>query len=212
MSNIFDIFKKIETERNDKALAPITHLVVGLGNPGDKYFYTRHNAGFLAMDYISQKCGATVNKSKFKALVGEATIAGKRVLLMKPQTFMNASGEAVREAANFYKIPMENIIVLSDDVNLDVGRMRVRKSGSDGGQKGLRSIITLMSSDSFPRIRFGVGKKPHPDYDMADWVLGNLSEEDKKAIFDCFVTGYEGLEKLLAGDVDGAMQICNSKK
>lgn len=212
MADIFDIFKKIEKERAEKAISPITHLVVGLGNPGDKYFYTRHNAGFLAMDYISQKCGATVNKSKFKALVGEATIAGKRVLLMKPQTFMNASGEAVKEAMSFYKIPIENVIVLSDDVNLDVGRMRVRKSGSDGGQKGLRSIITLTTSDNFPRIRFGVGKKPHPDYDMGDWVLGNLSESDKKAIFDCFVTGYEGLEKLLQGDVDGAMQVCNSKK
>lgn len=212
MSNIFDIFKKIEKEKEDRATAPITHLVVGLGNPGDKYFYTRHNAGFLALDYISQKCGAQVNRSKFKALVGEATIAGKKVLLMKPQTFMNASGEAVREAISFYKIPIENVIVLSDDVNLDVGRMRVRKSGSDGGQKGLRSIIELNSSDNFPRIRFGVGKKPHPDYDMADWVLGNLSEEDKKAIFDCFVTSYEGLEKLLQGNVDEAMQICNSKK
>ena len=212
MSNIFDIFKKIEKERDDKALSPITHLVVGLGNPGDKYFYTRHNAGFLAMDYISQKCGTQVNRSKFKALVGEATIAGKRVLLMKPQTFMNLSGEAVREAMSFYKIPIENVIVLSDDVNLDVGRMRVRKSGSDGGQKGLRSIIELNSSDNFPRIRFGVGKKPHPDYDMADWVLGNLSETDKKAIYDCFVTAYDGLEKLLVGDVDGALQICNSKK
>ena len=212
MADIFDIFKKIEKERAEKAISPITHLVVGLGNPGDKYFYTRHNAGFLAMDYISQKCGATVNKSKFKALVGEATIAGKRVLLMKPQTLMNASGEAVKEAMSFYKIPIENVIVLSDDVNLDVGRMRVRKSGSDGGQKGLRSIITLTTSDNFPRIRFGVGKKPHPDYDMGDWVLGNLSESDKKAIFDCFVTGYEGLEKLLVGDVDGAMQVCNGKK
>ena len=212
MANIFDIFKKIEKERDDKALSPITHLVVGLGNPGDKYFYTRHNAGFLAMDYISQKCGATVNKSKFKALVGEGAIAGKRVLLMKPQTFMNLSGEAVKEAISFYKIPIENVIVLSDDVNLDVGRMRVRKNGSDGGQKGLRSIITLTSSDNFPRIRFGVGKKPHPDYDMADWVLGNFSEEDKKALFECFATSYEGLEKILAGDVDGAMQICNGKK
>ena len=212
MSNIFDIFKKIEKENNDRATAPITHLVVGLGNPGDKYFYTRHNAGFLAMDYISQRCGATVNRSKFKSLVGEATIAGKRVLLMKPQTFMNLSGEAVVEAAKFYKIPIENIVVLSDDVNLDVGRMRVRKSGSDGGQKGLRSIINLMGSDNFPRIRFGVGQKPHPDYDMADWVLGNFSDADKKAIFECFVTSYEGLEKLLCGDVDGAMQVCNGKK
>ena len=212
MSNIFDIFKKIEQEREDKAQAPITHLVVGLGNPGDKYFYTRHNAGFLAMDYISQKCGAQVNRSKFKALVGEGVIAGKRVLLMKPQTLMNASGNAVIEAANFYKIPVENIIVLSDDVNLDVGRIRVRKSGSDGGQKGLRSIIERMGSDNFPRIRFGVGKKPHPDYDMAAWVLGNFSEDDKKSLFDCFAVSYEGLERLLAGDVDGAMQICNSKK
>ena len=212
MSNIFDIFKKIEKEKEEKAQSPITHLVVGLGNPGDKYFYTRHNAGFLAMDYISQKCGATVNRSKFKALVGEATIAGKRVLLMKPQTLMNASGDAVIEAANFYKIPIENIIVLSDDVNLDVGRIRVRKSGSDGGQKGLRSIITRMGSDNFPRIRFGVGQKPHPDYDMADWVLGTLSDADKKTLFDCFVVAYDGLEKLLCGDVDGAMQVCNGKK
>lgn len=212
MSNIFDIFKKIEQEKEQKSTAPITHLVVGLGNPGDKYFYTRHNAGFLAMDYISQRCGTTVNRSKFKALVGEATIAGKRVLLMKPQTFMNASGEAVVEAAKFYKIPIENIVVLSDDVNLDVGRMRVRKSGSDGGQKGLRSIINMMGSDNFPRIRFGVGQKPHPDYDMADWVLGTLSDADKKTLFDCFAVAYDGLEKLLCGDVDGAMQICNGKK
>ncbi len=212
MSNIFDIFKKIETEKETKGQAPITHLVVGLGNPGDKYFYTRHNAGFLAMDYVSRKCGAAVNRSKFHALVGEGVIAGKRVLLMKPQTLMNASGDAVSEAAAFYKIPIENIIVMSDDVNLDVGRIRVRKSGSDGGQKGLRSIITRMGSDNFPRIRFGVGKKPHPDYDMADWVLGNLSDEDKKAIFDCFEVAYSGLEKIISGDIDGAMQICNSKK
>ncbi|MBP3376453.1 MAG: aminoacyl-tRNA hydrolase [Clostridia bacterium] len=212
MANIFDIFKKIEKENESRASQPITHIVVGLGNPGDRYFYTRHNAGFLAMDYVSQKCGSRVNKSKFHALVGEGIIAGKRVLLMKPQTLMNASGNAVSEAAAFYKIPVENIIVMSDDVNLDVGRIRVRKSGSDGGQKGLRSIIERMGSDNFPRIRFGVGKKPHPDYDMADWVLGNLSEDDKKTLFNCFETAYQGLEKLIFGDVDSAMQICNSKK
>ena len=212
MANIFDIFKKIEKENESRASQPITHIVVGLGNPGDRYFYTRHNAGFLAMDYVSQKCGAQVNKAKFHALVGEGIIAGKRVLLMKPQTLMNASGNAVSEAAAFYKIPVENIIVMSDDVNLDVGRIRVRKNGSDGGQKGLRSIIERMGSDNFPRIRFGVGKKPHPDYDMADWVLGNLSEEDKKTLFNCFETAYQGLAKLILGDVDAAMQICNSKK
>ncbi len=212
MANIFDIFKKIEKEQESRALSPITHLVVGLGNPGEKYFYTRHNAGFLAMDYVAGKCGATVNRSKFHALVGEGVIAGKRVLLMKPQTMMNLSGEAVSEAAAFYKIPIENIIIMSDDVNLDVGRMRVRGSGSDGGQKGLRSIIERVGSQNFPRVRFGVGKKPHPDYDMADWVLGTLSEQDRKVLSDCFDTAYRGIEKLIAGDVDSAMQICNSKK
>ncbi len=212
MSNIFDIFKRIENEKDMRTQAPITHIVVGLGNPGDKYFYTRHNAGFLAMDYVSQKCGAAVIRSKFHALVGEGMIAEKRVLLMKPQTFMNHSGDAVSEAAAFYKIPVENIIVMSDDVNLDVGRIRVRGGGSDGGQKGLRSTIERMGSDKFPRIRFGVGKKPHPDYDMADWVLGTLSESDKNALFECFEIAYSGLEKLVIGDVDGAMQICNSKK
>ncbi len=212
MADIFDIFKRLEREKETTSREPITHIVVGLGNPGDKYFHTRHNAGFLAMDYISQRCGATVNRAKFKSLVGEATIAGKRVLLMKPQTMMNASGDAVSEAARFYKIPIENIVVLSDDVNLDVGRMRVRKSGSDGGQKGLRSIITRMSSDAFPRIRFGVGKKPHPDYDMVDWVLGEFSESDKKVIFEAFERSYDGLEKILSGDIDGAMQICNGAK
>ena len=212
MSNIFDIFKKIEAEKQSRALSPITHIIVGLGNPGDKYASTRHNAGFMMMDYVSEKCSLAVNRSKFRALVGEATIAGKRVLLMKPQTFMNLSGEAVREAAAFYKIEPQNIIVLSDDVNLDVGRMRVRKSGSDGGQKGLRSIIECIGSDNFPRVRFGVGKKPHPDYDMADWVLGNLSPEDKKALSECFASAFDGIEKVILGDLDGAMQICNSKK
>lgn len=209
MSNIFDIFKKIEKENADRQNQPITHILVGLGNPGAKYENTRHNAGFMAIDHIAVKCGATINKSKFHALVGEATIGGKRVLLMKPQTFMNESGIAVSEAAAFYKIPASNIIAMSDDVNLDVGRMRVRGSGSDGGQKGLRSIINMMSSDSFPRIRFGVGKKPHPDYDLADWVLGNFSAEDKKKLATCFDPAFEGFLKILGGDVDAAMQICN---
>ena len=209
MSNIFDIFKKIESEREAKSSAPITHIVVGLGNPGAKYENTRHNAGFLAMDHIAARCAATVNRSKFHALVGEANIAGKRVLLMKPQTFMNESGIAVSEAASFYKIAPENIVVMSDDVNLDVGRMRVRREGSDGGQRGLRSIINMTGSQSFPRIRFGVGKKPRPDYDLADWVLGSFSASDRTALTSCFDTAYDGLCKILCGDVEGAMQICN---
>ena len=210
MADIFSLFKQIE-KKNDTPTAPITHLIVGLGNPGDKYFHTRHNAGFLMMDYLSQRCSTQVNKSKFKALVGEATIAGKRCLLMKPQTFMNLSGEAVQQAAAFYKIPMQNILVFSDDISLDVGRLRVRGKGSDGGQKGLRSIITLMNSDDFPRIRFGVGKKPHPDYDLADWVLSEFTKEEQPALFAAFEKAYDGVLKVLEGDVDGAMQLCNGK-
>lgn len=212
MGNIFDIFKKIEAEKQSTAGLSVTHIIVGLGNPGQRYAHTRHNAGFMAIDHIAQRCGAEIGRAKFNALTGEAVIGGKRVLLMKPQTMMNASGNAVSEAARFYKISVENIIVLSDDVNLDVGRMRVRKSGSDGGQKGLRSIIERMGSDGFPRIRFGVGQKPHPDYDMADWVLGVLPEDDLKRIYGGFDTAFEGIQRILAGDIDGAMQICNSKK
>jgi PTH1 family peptidyl-tRNA hydrolase len=210
MADIFSLFKQIE-KKNDTPTSPITHLIVGLGNPGDKYFHTRHNAGFLMMDYLSQRCSVQVNKIKFKALVGEATIAGKRCLLMKPQTFMNLSGEAVQQAAAFYKIPMQNVLVLSDDISLDVGRLRVRGKGSDGGQKGLRSIITLMNSDDFPRIRFGVGKKPHPDFDLADWVLSEFTKDEQPALFAAFEKAYDGVLKVLEGDVDGAMQICNGK-
>lgn len=210
MADIFSLFKQIE-KKNDTPTSPITHLIVGLGNPGDKYFHTRHNAGFLMMDYLSQRCSVQVNKIKFKALVGEATIAGKRCLLMKPQTFMNLSGEAVQQAAAFYKIPMQNILVFSDDISLDVGRLRVRGKGSDGGQKGLRSIITLMNSDDFPRIRFGVGKKPHPDFDLADWVLSEFTKDEQPALFAAFEKAYDGVLKVLEGDVDGAMQICNGK-
>lgn len=210
--SIFDAFRRAESKRDNAAVLPVTHIVVGLGNPGNKYFNTRHNTGFMCMDYVSQKCGAEVKKLKFKALIGEAAIAGRRVLLMKPETFMNLSGDAVFEAASFYKIKPENIIVLCDDINLDVGRMRVRKSGSDGGQKGLRSIILRMSSDNFPRIRMGVGAKPNPQWDLADWVLSEFSKPEQEKLFECFELAYQGIEKILSGDTDGAMQLCNSKK
>ena len=208
--SIFDIFKQIESEKKEPAGA-VTHLIVGLGNPGDEYYNTRHNAGFLMMDYFSRRCGIRVDRVKFKALVGDGEVGGKRVLLMKPQTFMNNSGEAVSEAAKFYKIPAENILVFSDDVSLDVGRVRMRGKGSDGGQKGLRSIITHMSTDGFPRVKFGVGAKPHPDYDMADWVLSEFSKDEQKALFACFEKAYDGVLRYLSGDLDGAVQVCNSK-
>ena len=211
MSNIFDIFKEISAGREAKSTQPVTHLIVGLGNPGDKYYNTRHNAGFLMMDYIAERSGIRVDRAKYKALVGDGDLGGRRVLLMKPQTFMNNSGEAVAEAAKFYKIPPENIIVFSDDVSLDPGRVRMRKKGSDGGQKGLRSIVTHMGTEEFPRVKFGVGAKPHPDYDMADWVLSEFSKDEQKALFSCFEKAYDGLLRYLSGDADGAVQVCNSK-
>lgn len=211
MADIFDLFKQIA--KSDKTPAePISHIVVGLGNPGDKYFHTRHNTGFLTMDFISQKLGARIDRVKFKALVGEATAGDHRVLLMKPQTFMNNSGEAVAEAASFYKIPPENIIVIFDDISLDVGRMRVRRNGSAGGHNGIKSIISCIGSEDFPRIKIGVGQKPHPDYDLADWVLSEFGKEDQEKLFTMFGFAYDGLLKLLDGDADGAMQLCNSAK
>ena len=212
MASIFDIFKEISGEREAKSGAPITHIIVGLGNPGEKYRITRHNAGFLMMDYLAERAGIRVDRSKFKALVGDGEIAGKRVLLMKPQTFMNLSGEAVAEAARFYKIPPENFLVFSDDISLDVGRMRLRQKGSDGGQNGLKNIILQLSSDAFPRLRFGVGKKPHPDYDLASWVLSEFTKDEQKAIFDCFGVAYEGVIQYLSGKTEAATQTCNGKR
>ncbi len=203
MANIFDLFKKIE--KKEEPLSPITHIVCGLGNPGDKNVCTRHNAGFVAMDYLCREIGASCNKVKFKALCGEATINGVRVLLMKPQTYMNASGEAVAEAAEFYKIPTKNIIVISDDVAQDIGRVRIRKSGSAGGQKGLKSIIEHLKSDAFPRIRIGVGQKPTPEYDLASWVLGKIPKEDEPAYFNVCKQAHGIVSMLVKGDFDGAM-------
>ena len=208
MSNIFDIFKKIEQEKT--STGPVEYLIVGLGNPGRDYENTRHNAGFLCMDYIAAKCGVQINRSKFAALVGEATIGGKKCLLVKPQTFMNLSGRAVLEASDFYKIAPEKILVISDDVNLDVGRMRMRAKGSAGGQKGLENIILRLGSENFPRLRMGVGKKPHPDFDMKDWVLSEFSKQDQKMLFSCFETAYEGIVKFVGGKFEDAQMQCNS--
>ena len=212
MASIFDIFKEISSGREAKSTAPITHIIVGLGNPGEKYRITRHNAGFLMMDYFAERAGIRVDRSKFKALVGDGEIAGKRVLLMKPQTFMNHSGEAVAEAARFYKIPLENILVFSDDVSLDMGNVRMRKKGSDGGQRGLRSIIEYLSSQEFARVKFGVGAKPHPDYDMAAWVLSTFDAKDMQSISENYPRIYDGLCKMLEGNTEEAMQICNKAK
>lgn len=211
MADIFDIFKKLEQNRSTAAAQPISHLVVGLGNPGKEYRFTRHNAGFLCMDTICERYSATTDRSKFQSLVGEATIAGRRVLLMRPQTFMNASGQAVAAAARFYHIEPSHIIVISDDVNLAVGGLRVRGKGSDGGQRGLRSIIDELGTDAFPRIRLGVGQKPHPDYSLADWVLSTFAPSELDKLRSVTPAACQALEHLLAGNLDAAMQ-CNRKE
>ena len=211
MADIFDLFKKISSGSEEKTLGNVEYIVVGLGNPEKEYERTRHNAGFMAIDNLAMRLGVKVDRAKFQALVGEAVIADKRVLLMKPQTSMNLSGNAVIEAARFYKIAPENVIVLSDDITLDVGRLRVRRKGTHGGHNGLRSIEARLSSQEYQRIKIGIGAKPHPDYDLVNWVLGNFSSKDIEILNESFEKLYAGLCKMLAGDTEGAMQICNAK-
>ena len=176
----------------------VTWLVVFLGNPGAKYNGTRHNAGFMAADAMAKELNVAINKLRFKALTATVTIGGEKVLLMKPQTYMNLSGEAVGQAAKFYKISPERIIVVSDEVAMHIGKLRIRKSGSAGGHNGLKDIIRHLGTQDFPRIRMGVGAAPHPDYDMADWVLStfkNKDAEDMQALAErvskavqCYIT------------------------
>ena len=161
-----------------KPSGSVSWLIVFLGNPGPKYECTRHNAGFMAGDALAKKLGVSINKLRFKALTAAAEINGEKVLLMKPQTFMNLSGEAVGQAARFYKIPPERVLVVSDEISLPLGKLRVRPKGSAGGHNGLKSIIASLGCDAFPRIRIGVGAPPHPDYDMADWVLSVFRNQD----------------------------------
>ena len=187
----------------------IEYLVVGLGNPDRKYEKTRHNAGFIMLDYIADQLGVKVKRIKFKSTVGEARIGSHRVLLMKPSTFMNNSGQAVVEAMNFYKIPAEKVVVLLDDINLDVGKMRIRQKGSDGGQNGMKNIIYLSGSDRFPRVKIGIGKKPNPDYDLAAWVLSKFTGSDLKALEQVKKNCFEAVELILDGKIDRAMNKFN---
>ena len=202
MANIFDLFKKIEKK---ESTAPITHIVVGLGNIGERYAKTRHNIGFVAVDYIAERCGVKISRVKFNATIGEADFGGKRVLLMKPTTLMNASGIAIKEAADFYKIPPENILVMHDEISFDPGLMRIRRKGSAGGHNGLKSIIKCLSSEDFPRIKIGVGQKPTPEYDLADWVLGRLPDIDAEKIAARLDDIKNAAELIVKGEIDAAM-------
>ena len=187
-------------------------IVVGLGNPGRQYEGTRHNIGWRALDAAAEAWGGKIVKSKHKALTDTGTVNGKKVLLMKPQTFMNASGEAVGDAAKFYKVAPQNVIVLSDDIALAPGVLRIRKTGSAGGHNGLKSIIAHLGSQDFLRLRIGVGEKPHPEYDLADWVLGKFSPADNKIIDERMADIVAALELMLAGEPDKAISKYNGAK
>ena len=185
-------------------------LVVGLGNPGNKYTYTRHNSGFLCLDMLSQKLNFRIDRLKFKSLICDTKINGHRCIVMKPQTYMNNSGEAITECANFYKIKPENIIVIYDDISLDVGKLRIRRKGTDGGHNGIKSIIYHLNSDQFPRIKLGCGKKPHPDYDLIDWVISEFKKDELKALEPALENACKAIELLLDNQIDKAMNLYNS--
>lgn len=184
------------------------YLIVGLGNPGEKYARTRHNAGFMALDYISGRVGIPIKKLKHMAMVGKGSIGDTSVLLMKPQTYMNNSGEAVADAASYYNIAPENIIVIFDDISLDIGQLRIKRKGSDGGHNGLKSIIQHMG-DGFPRIKIGIGAKPHPEYELADYVLSKLTANEYSKISADFDKVFTAIELILNGEIDKAMNNCN---
>ena len=191
--------------RKTKPAGPVDFLIAGLGHPGKKYEGTRHNAGFIALEALARKLDVRVNKSKYKSLIAEAAIGDKRVLLMMPQTLMNLSGEAVTEAMRFYKLKPEQVLVMLDDITLPVGVIRIRRKGSDGGQRGMRSIITLSGSEQFPRIKIGVGQKPRPDYDLAAWVLSRFTGEETEKIAAAADNAAEAAFRIVEGDLDGAM-------
>lgn len=186
------------------------YIIAGLGNPGAKYEMTRHNAGFLAMDLLALEEGIDIKKLKHHSLVCDAKINEKRCLLMKPQTMMNNSGEAVGEAARFYKIPSENVIIIYDDISLDVGQTRIRRKGSAGGHNGIKSIIAHLGSEDFPRIKIGVGKKPAPDYDLVNWVLGRFPKELEPDLKTALENSTKALRLIIDGDIDKAMNLYNS--
>ncbi len=205
--NIFDKLKFLSP--NTAVSGKVEWLIVGLGNPGDKYSNTRHNAGWLAVSKLCEKYNLDCTRLKFKSLCADAMISGKRCLVMKPTTYMNNSGEAVVEAMNYYKIPIEHVLVICDDISLEPSVIRIRRKGTDGGQKGLRSIIELTGSEAFPRIKIGVGAKPHPDYDLASWVLSTFKKDETEKMNKAFEKAVGAAETIVLGDIDKAMSNYN---
>ena len=185
-------------------------LVVGLGNPERRYALTRHNSGFLCVDELAEKYGFAIKKLKFKSVIADTRIGSHRVIVMKPQTYMNNSGEAVGEAAKFYKIPPEKIIIIFDDISLDVGKLRIKRKGTDGGHNGIKSIIAHLGSSDFPRIKLGVGHKPENFDDLADWVLSEFAKDEAKPLKQAIDSACCALELMLDGEIDEAMNRYNS--
>lgn len=188
----------------------IEYIIAGLGNPGPKYANTRHNAGFKALDLLAKEEGFEIKKLKFHALIADEMIGGKRCLIMKPQTMMNNSGEAIMEAAEYYNIPNENIIVLFDDISLDIGKTRIRRKGSAGGHNGIKSIISCLGSEDFPRVKIGVDKKPNANYDLASWVLGDFPKDKTEELNTALKNSIEATKLIVNGKTDEAMNKYNS--
>lgn len=205
--SIFDLFKQVESAA---PAGPPEYLIVGLGNPGLEYAQTRHNAGFMTLDLLAEREHTEIKRMKFKSLCGDAVIAGKRCLLMKPTTYMNNSGQAVAEAMQFYKLPIDHIIVVYDDISLEPSRLRIRRKGSDGGHNGIKSIIYLTGEDAFPRIKLGVGKKPRPDYNLADWVLSRFTREELEQMHIAAEHACESIALMVNGKIDEAMNRYNA--
>ena len=205
--SIFDLFKQVESA---SPAGPPEYLIVGLGNPGLEYAQTRHNAGFMTLDLLAEREHAEIKRMKFKSLCGDAVIAGKRCLLMKPTTYMNNSGQAVAEAMQFYKLPIDHIIVVYDDISLEPSRLRIRRKGSDGGHNGIKSIIYLTGEDTFPRIKLGGGKKPRPDYNLADWVRTRFTKEELDQLHIAAEHACESIALMVNGKIDEAMNRFNA--
>ena len=204
-------FKKKEKAVSMPVSGPVEFIIAGLGNPGKEYEMTRHNAGFLTLDILANRLGFTTDRIKYKSVCADVMIKGHRCLVMRPQTYMNNSGEAIREAASFYKIPPERCIVIFDDIDISLGALRVKRKGSAGTHNGIKSIIYHLNSDNFPRIKIGVGSKPHPDYDLKDYVLSSFSKQEQETLKKTMEKACDAVELIVGGDVDKAMMTCQIK-
>lgn len=204
-------FKKKTDSISMPVSGPVEFIIAGLGNPGKEYELTRHNAGFLCLDILCNRENFRTDRIKYKSLCADVMINGHRCLVMRPQTYMNNSGEAIKEAASFYKIPPERCIIIFDDIDISLGALRIKRKGSAGTHNGIKSIIAHLGSDNFPRIKIGVGNKPHPDYDLKDYVLGSFSKQEQATLKTTMEKACDAIDLIVKGDVDKAMMTCQIK-